>query len=484
MALAAFVRVASRGNRRCGLDLAAAILALAMLMGLGIFRRLPTCRPAPNRCAQVSYGKVHDTYWEGEKIEPLSDGAALLGLFLITGSPHRNAIGCFKLGIGAIMDLARFQKWGFEGVSKALQEMVDTGFIVRDARTGWTYICNALVKDPVSSPKGAIHAATLAARVPANTIVYQRLKETLEPQLKGYAKALEGKEGWPMRGTTEGATKDLRSPLPSPLPLPEPSPLPEPKTAAQPSAAPVVSRETSSKPKRGTRLADDWEPDEADREYARQFGWDDERIAAEGIAIRDWSKSSRNGVKLDWHAAWRTWVRRRNAEQPRGKPTPADRSAARRSAMVAAMGDELAGGPDFERPRDRDESAFDNGAGPTIEGFAEPGIERETGDTAGISGGDGNPIRMGADIRTGAGREVGDGILPDIAGRSAGGPSHAGDQAIDRHAPVPQFAEAGGHTEAGSGGSWPAPETSDASAGVVDDAIDPHYIPPNLRRTA
>ena len=362
----------------------------------------------------MGYGKVHEEYWDGEKIEPLSDGAALLGLFLITGSPHRNAIGCFKLGIGAIMDLPRFEKWGFEGVSKALLEMAETGYIVRDARTGWTYICNALVKDPVSSPKGAIHAAALAARVPANTVVYQRLKATLEPQLMGYAKALEGKEGWPMRGTIEGATKDHRSPLPSPLP--EPFPLPEPKIAAQPSAAPVVSRETSSKPKRGTRLADDWEPDEADREYARQFGWDDERIAAEGIAIRDWSKSSRNGVKLDWHAAWRTWVRRRNAEQPRGKPTLADRTAARRTAMVAAMGDELAGGPDFQQPCDRNESAFDNGAGSTIEGFAEPGIERETSDTAGIPGGDGNPIRMGADLRARSGREGGDGILPDIAG--------------------------------------------------------------------
>ena len=85
----------------------------------------------------MSYGKVYDAYWDGEKIEPLSDRAALLGLFLITG-PHRNAIGCFKLGIGAIMDLPRFQEWTFEGVSDALEEMIETGFIVRDRRTGWT----------------------------------------------------------------------------------------------------------------------------------------------------------------------------------------------------------------------------------------------------------------------------------------------------------------------------------------------------------
>ena len=55
----------------------------------------------------MSYGKVHDVFWDSDTIDSLSDQAALLGLFLISG-PHRNAIGCFKLGIGAITDIPRF----------------------------------------------------------------------------------------------------------------------------------------------------------------------------------------------------------------------------------------------------------------------------------------------------------------------------------------------------------------------------------------
>lgn len=182
----------------------------------------------------MSYGKVHDVFWDGEKIMPLSDRAALLALYLITG-PHRNAIGCFKLGIGAITDQERFGAWGIEGVSKALLEMAETGFIVRDDKTGWTLITNALALDPIKGAKPAIHAAKLAFAVPANSIVYPRLKEKLEPLLQAETKALSDSVGWPMREPTEGVSKGHTIPKrsPSPLPLPEPDPDPEPKRIPQ-----------------------------------------------------------------------------------------------------------------------------------------------------------------------------------------------------------------------------------------------------------
>ena len=154
----------------------------------------------------MSYGKVYEAYWDGDKIEPLSDRAALLGLFLITG-PHRNAIGCFKLGIGAITDVERFGKWGIEGVSKALQEMMDTNFIVRDCKTGWTLITNSLRKDPINGPKVAIHAAQLADKVPKNSPVYSALYGILKPQLERHAKALDGKIGYPMGAPSEGVSQ-------------------------------------------------------------------------------------------------------------------------------------------------------------------------------------------------------------------------------------------------------------------------------------
>ena len=169
----------------------------------------------------MSYGKVHDAFWDSETIDTLSDRAALLALFLLTGE-HRNAIGCFRLGTGAISDIPRFGEWGIEGVSKALLEIADTGFIARDQRTGWTLVTKALKHDPISGPKAAIHALGLLDRVPTKSVVYQSLVECLEPQLKPYDEALQGKEGWPIDTPSKGYSKPKRSPSPSPLPEPEP----------------------------------------------------------------------------------------------------------------------------------------------------------------------------------------------------------------------------------------------------------------------
>lgn len=188
----------------------------------------------------MSYGKVHDVFWDDDKIEELSDRAALLALFLITG-PHRNAIGCFRLGTGAISDLPRFAAWGFEGISEALSELVGMGFIVRDDRTGWTFIRNALKHDPITSANVAVHALALVDRVPKNSVVYQPLIERLAPQLEAYSKVLAGKSGWPIEAPTEGVTEGvteapskglaegLTKPLRTPLPEPEPEPEQEPK---------------------------------------------------------------------------------------------------------------------------------------------------------------------------------------------------------------------------------------------------------------
>lgn len=181
----------------------------------------------------MSYGKVHDVFWESHRIDGLSDRAALLALFLITG-PHRNAIGCFRLGTGAITDNPRFQKWGIDGVSIALREMSECGFIVRDDRTGWTFVTNALKHDPITSPKVAVHALSLASRVPTNTAVYQQLKERLEPHLMAHAKHLEGKEGWPMSGAIDTPSNGYQIPVRFPEPIPEPIPDDDDARAGEP----------------------------------------------------------------------------------------------------------------------------------------------------------------------------------------------------------------------------------------------------------
>lgn len=64
------------------------------------------------------------------------------------------------------------------------------------------------------------------------------------------------------------------------------------------------------KPKKiATRLAEDWQPDEKFRLEAIRLGLPKARVDDVAERFRDWSLSSPNGVKLNWLAAWRNWVK-------------------------------------------------------------------------------------------------------------------------------------------------------------------------------
>lgn len=59
--------------------------------------------------------------------------------------------------------------------------------------------------------------------------------------------------------------------------------------------------------KRACRMPDDFQPD---LDFAIGEGLSHSEANLEAAKIRDWSKSSPNGAKLDWPATWRSWVRR------------------------------------------------------------------------------------------------------------------------------------------------------------------------------
>lgn len=81
--------------------------------------------------------------------------------------------------------------------------------------------------------------------------------------------------------------------------------------------------------KRSTRLPADWTPDEAGADYARGLGLTSAEIAIETEKIRDWSASSPNGVKKDWSAAWRNWVRSASERKAQNESRRPERSVAR-----------------------------------------------------------------------------------------------------------------------------------------------------------
>lgn len=93
-------------------------------------------------------------------------------------------------------------------------------------------------------------------------------------------------------------------------------------------ASPVLHREknnrkssmqNSERPSRGSRIAADWAPSPADRQTAKGEGFSDSEIDREALRFRDYwtAKAGAGGVKLDWPATWRNWVR--NSAEKLGK---------------------------------------------------------------------------------------------------------------------------------------------------------------------
>jgi uncharacterized protein YdaU (DUF1376 family) len=127
-------------------------------------------------------------------------------------------------------------------------------------------------------------------------------------------------------------------------------PLDEPSTdAEQPSnhKVRIGKEDIKDKPnglsKKGCRLPDDWEPlgdvwDMADEMLGEV------KAAKELAKFRDYWRgvSGKGGVKLDWDATWRNWVRKAAEQKPRGQPPPKPKS-------VAELAWELAKGFDSEQ---------------------------------------------------------------------------------------------------------------------------------------
>lgn len=91
---------------------------------------------------------------------------------------------------------------------------------------------------------------------------------------------------------------------------------------------------------RGSRVTADWTPSDAERAFAKQEGFSDFEIAREVGKFRDhWlAQAGAKGVKLDWSATWRKWVR--NAAQWAGKSPAAEPGERATTGFYAKFGSE------------------------------------------------------------------------------------------------------------------------------------------------
>ena len=93
---------------------------------------------------------------------------------------------------------------------------------------------------------------------------------------------------------------------------------------------------------RGTRLPADWSlPDDWRAFASNERHWTTDDITTEASQFADYWRGAPKGIKLDWFATWRNWVR--NSRRPSGTPNLVREGFDEREAMqrTAALYDRM-----------------------------------------------------------------------------------------------------------------------------------------------
>lgn len=119
------------------------------------------------------YGRVSSNFWEAAHDRGLSDQAKLLAVYLLTG-PHTTLLGCFRLPDGYVADDLG---WNLETVSTRFGELIEKGFIKRDAFSKWVLYCGFLATNRIENPNQATAAAKLYRQLPQGELSVLTLDE-------------------------------------------------------------------------------------------------------------------------------------------------------------------------------------------------------------------------------------------------------------------------------------------------------------------
>lgn len=160
------------------------------------------------------YGQIQCSFWTDPDIQSLSDSAARLAAYLLTG-PHSNGLGCYRLPDGYIM--ADFG-WDQETVSKGFAELFEIGFCKRCESTGFVFLPKFLRWNAIANGNVASAREKEFDAIPKKFEFYQELCAAL----LAYGKHLS--EGFRNRLQTvcEGYGKqDPTQPDPDPMNTPD-----------------------------------------------------------------------------------------------------------------------------------------------------------------------------------------------------------------------------------------------------------------------
>jgi uncharacterized protein YdaU (DUF1376 family) len=105
----------------------------------------------------------------------------------------------------------------------------------------------------------------------------------------------------------------------------------------------IESASLGSAPTKGSRLSEDWQPSPDNLSFAESEGFSASEINLEAAKFRDYwvGRAGAGGVKRNWSATWRNWIRKSKEGRRNGRYVQDDKSAsaaAKRLAELAERG--------------------------------------------------------------------------------------------------------------------------------------------------
>lgn len=319
------------------------------------------------------YGKISTALWrKSKRFKKLkgNDAARLLYFYLHT-CPDVNSVGCFVLPL----DDAAFELgWNDETLDSAIIDLSKAELIKFDQKTETVFISKFLENSPITNKKHGIGAVKNTIKLPDSDLKKAVLAELVKDEyckeiqeLNTAIIALSEKDDSPTialskpSDTTEtepetDSKKEIDKSISKKDEIP-PDENPgevdiqqEPVQSADggvmdfPDIPDFLKREPADepkRPKRGTRISQTWQPDAGCRDVAFSEGFTEEQIPRLRECFIDYwrSLSGQRGVRSDWNATWRNYVRSDIAKRQAGtvRNGPADTGTAAAARRVLAQ---------------------------------------------------------------------------------------------------------------------------------------------------
>lgn len=259
------------------------------------------------------YAKLSPTFWTGETgraIRKRGSEAVIVALYLVS-SPGSNMLGLYYQ---PIMYMAHETGLGIDGATKGLRACIEVGFCDYDGDTEMVFVKEMAAWQIADDLKPA------DLRCKGIQKDYEALPDNpfLEAWWLRYRKAFH------LTSRRVGSREATLFPE-----LPEQGPMEAPSEASsKPGAGAGAGAEKPSVSGRGSRLPPNWDPGEAGLSFAAQQGLASGRAQGELAKFRDYwvAQPGQKGVRNDWQATWRNWVRKavEGTPQQRGAPSAAD----------------------------------------------------------------------------------------------------------------------------------------------------------------